>query len=120
MTSIATKYQFEDLYPSRDLRRRAMIDQYLHWHHENTRKVSIGFFRVLLRPDTNIDAVQPTALKHTRKLAVHALNIIEREWLGKHAFIVDDSLSLADILCFEELVQLKQWPLMSGAEEKYP
>ena len=116
----AQKHQFEDLYPSLHLRRRALIDQYLHWHHENTRKVTGGFLRVLLRPDTRIDAVRPAALRNTRKLAKYALAVIEGEWLEKHEFIVDDALSLADILCFEELVQLKQWPLIAGAEQTYP
>merc|ERR1719245_1782457 len=120
MTYIATKYNFEDLYPSRDLLRRALIDQYLHWHHENTRKVTTGYLAVLLRPDIDLNSFNPSSLITTRKLANYSLKIIENVWLSKHDFIVDDKVSLADILCYEELVQLKQWDIIKDADNKYP
>ena len=120
MTYIATKYGLEDLYPSSDLKRRALIDQYLHFHHENTRKVTVGFLAPLLRTDISLDKWNPNSLKTDRKLAIYALNVIENNYLSSHKFIVDNNLSLADILCYEELIQIKQWDIIKNSAQKYP
>ena len=120
MTYLATKNQWEDMYPSKDLKRRALIDQYLHWHHENTRKVTMGYLAVLLRADMDLNSFNPSSLITTRKLANYSLKIIENVWLSKHDYIVDDRVSLADILCYEEVVQLKQWDIIKDADKKYP
>ena len=120
MTYIATKYKMEDLYPSNDLKRRALIDQYLHFHHENTRKVTTGFIAPLLRADVKLDAWNPDTLKLQRKLATYSINIVENNYLSSHKFIIDDNLSLADILCYEELLQIKRWDLIKDSKNKYP
>eukprot|EP01083_Nonionella_stella_P102776 292701_1 len=120
MTYLASKNQWEDLYPTRNLQRRALIDQYLHWHHENTRKVTLGYVMILMRTDIDIAKYNPSTLITTRKLAKYSLGIIEKQWLANHEYIVDNQLSLADILCYEELVQLKQWDLLENAQQKYP
>ena len=62
----------------------------------------------------------PSTLIKTRKLANVALDIIENQWLSKHAFIIDDQVSLADILCYEEVLQIIRWDLMENASGKYP
>ena len=49
LTYLCTKNKWDDLYPSRDLERRALIDQYLNWHHENIRKVTFGYIVYLMR-----------------------------------------------------------------------
>lgn len=49
MTYLCTKHKWSDLYPTRDLERRALIDQYLNWHHENIRKVTFGHIVYLMR-----------------------------------------------------------------------
>eukprot|EP01084_Bolivina_argentea_P176199 304968_1 len=120
MTYLATKNGWEDLYPSRNLQRRAKIDQYLQWHHENTRKITTGFLMVLLRPDIDINKFNPSVLITQRKLAKIALRINENNHLSKHDYIVDNKPSLADILCYEEVVQLKQWDIVPNAQRDYP
>eukprot|EP01084_Bolivina_argentea_P110727 197655_1 len=95
------------------------IDQYLHWHHENTRRFTTGCLGVLLREDIDISKYNPSSLITTRKLAKYALDIIENVWLAKHEFIIDNRVSLTDILYYEEIVQLKQWnSLIPNAETK--
>lgn len=47
---LATKYACEDLYPS-DLRKRALVDEYLHWHHRNTRNITLAYFATVVRRD---------------------------------------------------------------------
>lgn len=40
LTYLAQKHGWTDLYPA-DLRRRSLVDQYLHWHHRNAREASL-------------------------------------------------------------------------------
>ena len=47
LTYLAVKYEWTDLYPT-DLQTRSRIDQYLAWHHSNTRKITTDLFRPLL------------------------------------------------------------------------
>ena len=48
----------------------------------------------------------------------YSLNIIERKRLGKHKYIAGDTLSIADILCYEEIVQLEVWNILSQGGDK--
>ena len=43
---LCDKNGFNDFYPSAqyNLNRKALIDQYLHWHHENIRFLTLGFY----------------------------------------------------------------------------
>ena len=80
----------------------------------------MGYLMVLLRPDIPMDKFSPSTLIKTRKLANVALDIIENQWLSKHEYIVDDQVSLADILCYEEVLQIIRWDLIENAVTKYP
>ena len=48
------------------------------------------------------------------------LAVIEKDWLAKHKYIVDDAVSMADIMCYEELVQLRWWGVVEDFASKYP
>lgn len=70
MTYLCEKYKFEDLYPTQsDPKRRALIQQYLNWHHENVRRVTNGFVVYLLRADVDPKKWNVQSLKTERKLA---------------------------------------------------
>eukprot|EP01084_Bolivina_argentea_P249950 418592_1 len=116
MTYLCSKYGWNDLYPTNNLKRRTLIDQYLNWHHENTRKVTTGYLRVIFRPkyqklfmNNNADL---TPIKMEIKIAKRALNIIDNYWLSKHDYIIDNKVSIADILCYAELIQIKAFPYL--------
>jgi glutathione S-transferase len=47
MTYLSSKHGWTDMYP-KELPKRALVDQYLHWHHSNTRKITVVFFRPYL------------------------------------------------------------------------
>eukprot|EP01083_Nonionella_stella_P097151 273089_1 len=111
MTYLCSLNHWNDLYPSTDdLQRRALIDQYLYWHQENTRAISTGFIRPLLQSSfRSISDWDPNLLVRDRNIALNALRIIDKYRLNGHEYIVDDALSIADIACYEEVVQLKEW-----------
>lgn len=60
-----------DLYPT-DLEARAKVDQYLHWHHQNTREFAVRLFAPNVRKDLKFPPghvegakiVIPRVLKH--------------------------------------------------------
>lgn len=49
MSYLCSLNHWNDLYPTDNLERRARIDEYLHWHHENTRSITAGFVRPILQ-----------------------------------------------------------------------
>lgn len=118
--SNAQKYGFEDLYPSKNIKRQSLINQYCHWHHENTRKVSAGYLLHIFMPGDK--KPNSSVIKTNRKLCRIALKIIENVWLAEHLFIVDNEVSIADILCYEEVSQLKHWNLLKDKTiaDSYP
>eukprot|EP00343_Euplotes_focardii_P010294 CAMPEP_0205827670 /NCGR_PEP_ID=MMETSP0206-20130828/32778_1 /ASSEMBLY_ACC=CAM_ASM_000279 /TAXON_ID=36767 /ORGANISM="Euplotes focardii, Strain TN1" /LENGTH=214 /DNA_ID=CAMNT_0053128797 /DNA_START=42 /DNA_END=686 /DNA_ORIENTATION=- len=93
---LAEKHGWEDLYPT-DIRTRALIQQYMHWHHHNTRMVSAGLFAPVV-----LKFPAPPGAKRAIKFA---LNTIERTYLGDRAYLCADTPTLADLLAYEELVQ---------------
>ena len=121
LTYIATKYNLQDLYPNgtqsqSHLQRRSLIDQYLHWHHENVRIITLAYIAPLMRVDVKLDKWMSLKGRfiNQRKLLRYSLKVLNDRYLGKHDYIVDDRLSVADILCYEEVFQLRKW------EDLYP
>ena len=55
LTYLASKHKFTDLYPT-DLAERAAVDEYLHWHHTNTRSISGAYFAPAVRRDLKFPA----------------------------------------------------------------
>ena len=106
----------EKWYPRQDLYRRGLVDQYLDYHHLNTRFVFANkFFRTFFGPLLE---------KKGRKLKAWGYDVDERipvilsyfdSLLGKQKFIVDDQISAADILftCEANQLQLIRFDLSS-------
>ena len=110
MSYLCNLNKWDDLYPLSDIERRGLIDQYLYWHQENTRSITSGFIRPLLQSSfKKITDWDPYLLVKDRKKALNALNIIDKTRLNKHKYIADDALSIADISCYEEIIQIKEW-----------
>ena len=56
--------------------------------------------------------IMGTDLLQRRKSVPRTLKIIENIRLNKQKYIAGDTLSIADILCYEELVQVDVWNLL--------
>ena len=96
----------EKWYPRQDIYRKALVDQYLDYHHLNTRFVfSNKFFKTFFGPllekkgkkvkGYNVDERIPIILSHFDSI------------FAKQKFIVDDKISVADILFICEANQLQ-------------
>jgi len=105
LTYLALKHKIEDYYPSKNIQRRAKIDEYLHWHHENTRLITKAYLRPL---SLQLDAAGQQQVQQQKKLVSITLRLIEKERLSHHDYLIDNNVSLADLLCFEEVIQLKE------------
>jgi glutathione S-transferase len=101
------KYIFEtrkdmfkhNIYPC-DLKQRAMVDEYLDWHHTNTRKTTHYIASLMYRNAEGADELL--------KVMEKALETIDGYFLGKGLFINgSEGITLADISCFCELEQLR-------------
>ncbi|KAK3276340.1 hypothetical protein CYMTET_15577 [Cymbomonas tetramitiformis] len=96
---LCSKHGWTDLYPV-DLRERARVDCYLHWHHGNTRALTKILFGPLLRPDLNVAFARPSAVKELTRV----MEFLERA-LSRHNFVVGDSLTIADLSAHTEIAQ---------------
>jgi glutathione S-transferase len=102
LTYLAQKHGWADLYPA-DVQKRSLIDQYLHFHHRNSREASIR----LAAPNFRKDLKFPDGHEAMGQLIVaNSLKLIEETWLMSNNFIAADELTLADFACYMEFGQL--------------
>ena len=108
---LCEKHRWADLWPS-DLRRRAEVNQYLHFHHRNTREVVVQWSRAIWPALFGVSNPEEgwferntfQGLRNNAEVVERTLNIIDG-MLGRSAFIVGSSATLADISAYEELGQ---------------
>eukprot|EP00127_Corallochytrium_limacisporum_P003792 Clim_evm6s153 gene=Clim_evmTU6s153 len=107
----------DDWYP-KDPSTRARVDEYLHWHHNNTRKASIGIMRPKVWAKLGAPAGNKDANKDIEKVfwksTEHLEGIFkENNWLAKTA-----QPTIADLFAYCEYDQLEAfgfWP-----SDQYP
>ncbi len=95
-------------YPRDNLKRRAMIDQWLDWHHTNTRysMSSYVFGQLFLKN------MQKAGMKSKNEKAQDTTPLISKiltfldNIFSKRKFIVDDEISIADLIIACEINQL--------------
>lgn len=89
-------------YPGKNIQKLAKIDEYLDFHHNNTRKCHFYVFNVMfakkIRGRTDAQFVEPEARNHVET----ALATIERYYLknGDNAFLLGDHPTLADLSAY--------------------
>ena len=115
---LANKHGWDDLYPC-DPRSRARVDQYLHWHHRNTREITIRLFAPVMRPDLKIPA---DMVAQGAKVVHGVMSSIEGFLGATGAFLCGPAVTIADLACYTEVGQCTDdfcalWPL---GEDKYP
>lgn len=96
----------EHWYNRQDIKRRALIDQYLDWHHSNTRKnLAPYFFNNFAIPKFLEFGIKVPKVYHDEK----EMNIVLKylDWRLKNPkYIVDDTISIADLMLYNELIEL--------------
>lgn len=101
MRYICGKYSLLDHWYPKNLQKRALVDQYLDWHHTKLRTSSRWFFRQYLM---NNPASDP-AIINIKELLKKAMCILNDNTLNEHKFIAGDSISVADLQALCELTQ---------------
>lgn len=102
MCYLSNRYGWHDLYPE-DVRLRAKVDWYLHFHHRNVREASM-----LVVPKIRKDLNIPEAIQKSAEMTlVKALQAIESGWLAQSAYMTGDQLTLADFAAYAEIGQLQ-------------
>lgn len=109
---LCEKHGWRDLWPD-DLISRALINQYLHFHHRNTRELVINWSRTLwpsvfevANPSTGWFARNTfPGLQNNAEVCEQTLSIIEG-WLARSQWLASTgSASIADVSAYEELGQ---------------
>jgi len=111
MQYLCHEYGLHQFYPLKNdnIQRQALINEYLYSHHENIRLISVCYVKAIMR--TNIPLENLKYVIEDRPKIPKILNILENR-LKKHSYVIDDQVSIADILCFEEVFQLNVWNLL--------
>ncbi|CAL8343670.1 unnamed protein product [Lota lota] len=103
---LVTKYSIpEHWYPSQ-LERRAKVDEYISWHHTNTRPHSAKVFLMeVLFPRMTGSAVDGVRLERALAELKETLDKLESMFLKRQPFLCGDDITLADLLAVCELMQ---------------
>ena len=117
MIYLSEKYGWTDLYPS-DVKTRAKINQYLHWHHTNAR---LQTAQVLVpKIHSKVDALTPADeehLKNINNVVTKTTELVEK-FLVKNYIAETDEPTIADYAAYCEFGQIE----MTGVFDfsKYP
>ena len=120
---IATKYNLNDWYPTLMkntnnvslLKRKSLIDQYLHWYHENVRLITLSFIGYLVRPAITTETWLKLSysMANQRKIVFKTLKILNKHFdnnnNNNNLFLVGNKASIADILYYQEICQFKRF-----------
>ena len=101
---LCRKNSWHDLYPS-ELRTRAKIDSYLHYHHRGARDASLGLFAPKVRKDLDIPELMQTI---SLSLVTRTIKVLESAWLAESPFLAGKEMTIADIAAYVEIGQLHQ------------
>jgi len=96
----------EQWYPKKDLKKRALIDLYLDWHHTNTRRCT---WFIVANNFPGSDFVQQNNLtaEGEGKAVGLVLKRIEDFFLKDNKFIFGDEMTIADLAACCEVTQLR-------------
>lgn len=100
----------ERWYP-KELHLRARTDEYLAWHHNNTRlTLSLYFWQKWLHPLITGRNPDPKQLAETQKNMETTLDSFENIWLENRKYLTGSEINAADVFAACEILQ----PMMAG------
>ncbi|CAD8165521.1 unnamed protein product [Paramecium octaurelia] len=105
-----------NLYPLTDIRQQTRIDQYLDYHHTNTRRCFHFYYSVLIAPRKG-QTVIPEVLEKEQQDVAKVFSYFENNWLKDKNYICGDQVTLADISACSEMMQLD---MIKFDFKKYP
>ncbi|KAL6087411.1 hypothetical protein STEG23_013419 [Scotinomys teguina] len=109
---LSSKYQVADHWYPTDLQAHAQVHEYLGWHANNIRSTfGVLLWTKVLGPLIGIQ-VPEEKVERNRKNMSAALQLLEEKFLGDRAFLVGQQITLADLMCLEEMMQRAMLLLM--------
>ncbi|XP_077996265.1 glutathione S-transferase theta-1-like [Glandiceps talaboti] len=104
---LAAKYNTADHWYPSDVQKRAKVDQYIAWHHMNTREHSIkAFWTEVVIPRMRGTDVDQAKLEHQLGVLAETLKRLEHVYLKDQQFLCGDDITIADVLAVPEIMQL--------------
>ena len=114
---ICEKYGFDDLYP-KNPQQRALVSQWLHWHHTASREFTVAYFAPTVRKDL-AKVFTPEFLAPKRAAIKGALKVLEAQ-LQKTRFLVGSAPTIADLCVFQDIGQFSPHGLGLGGFDFTP
>lgn len=104
MRYLALKYpeNLQQWYPKDDLATRAKIDEYLDFHHLNTRNCANLIFNTLFAKKLGVENPNFNP-EEAKKMVASALKNFTRHYLQKKKFIMGENPTIADLAAFFEI-----------------
>ena len=98
--------QIEQTWYPKDMKKAAIVDEYLDWHQANTRRITFFMLSMMasLFPKGHFVYYDSD---EERKGFMFSLKMIEKYWLNNKKFIAGDDISIADLTAYCELIGLK-------------
>ena len=123
MRYLVSKYNLPDHWYPSNPERRARVDEYLDWHHTNTRAGAAGYFaNQVMSSCTNLThgrcvfqfvipiitggEIDPSKVEEAKKRLQRSIKIIEGYFLADRKFLAGDEISIADLQGVCEFTQL--------------
>jgi glutathione S-transferase len=105
---IIRKFDLPDhWFPQSNLKKQARIEEYLHWHHFNTRANCAQLFQQLfIIPKMTGQPINQDRVRKCREGVTKMVGQLESYFLKSNPYIGGDELSIADLLGICELMQL--------------
>ncbi|XP_052799754.1 glutathione S-transferase theta-1-like [Mya arenaria] len=104
---LAGKFNVPDhWYPAQDLQKQARVDEYLNWHHTNTRMSTMMTFRHQFINTVRRKPLKQDEIAKFKSDLAKTVNHIGSYFLKDRRFIGGDDISVADLQAFCELMQL--------------
>lgn len=104
---LATSRSLADHWYPSDLKRRARIESYLQWHSIMVRLIASQVFRLqIIEPRAMNKPVDRQKLAKYENILSLALDSFETVWLKETPYICSNDISIADVACICELMQV--------------
>eukprot|EP01091_Cochliopodium_minus_P016545 TRINITY_DN6242_c0_g1_i1.p1 TRINITY_DN6242_c0_g1~~TRINITY_DN6242_c0_g1_i1.p1 ORF type:complete len:223 (-),score=52.82 TRINITY_DN6242_c0_g1_i1:91-759(-) len=90
----------------KDVQTKGLVNQYLHWHHNNLRKAALAFFFTVLAPRVFGQGDYSKKIQEGKDAAYKAVEHIEKVWLSKQKYLCGEYITFADLQAAHELLQV--------------
>ena len=111
---ICSSRQLPDHWYPKDVKKRALVDQYLDWHHTLRNGTRGWFFHqyVAKKPATD------TVVVESKEALLKAFDVLNDHTLRDNKFIIGEEISVADLQALNELIQF--WMVSKEVYTGYP